>query len=317
MRLCVGAHGSADPQDYNRGPPAIKPIFAQGPSQTARVLVAAVVSLALMVADHRYQHLASLRSALSTLTYPLQLLAEAPVTLVRWAEDSFATRQTLRTENERLHQENLVLQGRLQKLSALEAENTRLRGLLESSFKVGDRLLVAELVAVDMDPYKQQVLINRGSTSGVYEGQPVLDADAVMGQVSQVSAFTSTVVLITDASHALPVQVNRNGLRTIAVGTGRVDSLELPHLPNNADIQVGDLLVTSGLGGRFPPGYPVAQVSSVDHQPGQPFAEVLATPTAHLDRTREVLLVWTLETAPKPQAATPAPSTPALPAKDH
>jgi len=269
-----------------------------------------------MVADHRYEALANLRSVLSTITYPLQLLAEAPVTLFRWAESNLAGRETLRAENARLHQENLLLQGRLQKLAALESENTRLRGLLESSFKVGDRLLVAELMAVDLDPYKQQVLINRGSTSGVYEGQPVLDADAVMGQVSQVSPFTSTVVLITDASHALPVQVNRNGLRTIAVGTGRVNALELPHLPNNADIELGDLLVTSGLGGRFPPGYPVAQVTSVDHQPGRPFAEVLATPTAHLDRTREVLLVWTLDRAPKPEGTGQAPSGAAEPAKE-
>jgi rod shape-determining protein MreC len=257
--------------------------------------VAAVVSLALMVADHRYDHMETVRSALSVVTYPLHLLAESPVTLTRWVDETFSTRRELYRDNQRLHEQNLKLQGRLQKLAALESENMRLRSLLESSFKVGDRVLVAELLAVDLDPYKQHVLINRGSTSGVYEGQPVLDADAVMGQVTHVSPFTSTVVLITDTSHALPVQVNRNGLRTIAVGTGRVNALELPHLPNNADIREDDLLVTSGLGGRFPPGYPVARVVSVEREPGRPFAQVLATPSAHLDRTREALLVWTLE----------------------
>ncbi|MGD8309155.1 MAG: rod shape-determining protein MreC [Chromatiales bacterium] len=270
-------------------------MFAQGPSQAARVVVAAVVSLALMVADHRYDHMETVRSALSVVTYPLHLLAESPVTLTRWVDETFSTRRELYRDNQRLHEQNLKLQGRLQKLAALESENMRLRSLLESSFKVGDRVLVAELLAVDLDPYKQHVLINRGSTSGVYEGQPVLDADAVMGQVTHVSPFTSTVVLITDTSHALPVQVNRNGLRTIAVGTGRVNALELPHLPNNADIREDDLLVTSGLGGRFPPGYPVARVVSVEREPGRPFAQVLATPSAHLDRTREALLVWTLE----------------------
>jgi rod shape-determining protein MreC len=248
-----------------------------------------------MVADHRYDHMETVRSALSVLTYPLHLLAESPVGLTRWVQDTVSTRQELRRENARLHEHNLKLQGRLQKLAALESENMRLRGLLESSFKVGDRVLVAELMAVDLDPYKQQVLINRGTSSGVYQGQPVLDADAVMGQVAHVNPFTSMVVLITDTSHALPVQVNRNGLRTIAVGTGRVNALELPHLPNNADIRAGDLLVTSGLGGRFPPGYPVARVTSVEREPGRPFARVLATPSAHLDRTREALLVWTLE----------------------
>ncbi|MGD2082006.1 MAG: rod shape-determining protein MreC, partial [Chromatiales bacterium] len=197
--------------------------------------MAAVVSLALMVADHRYDHMETVRSALSVVTYPLHLLAESPVTLTRWVDETFSTRRELYRDNQRLHEQNLKLQGRLQKLAALESENMRLRSLLESSFKVGDRVLVAELLAVDLDPYKQHVLINRGSTSGVYEGQPVLDADAVMGQVTHVSPFTSTVVLITDTSHALPVQVNRNGLRTIAVGTGRVNALELPHLPNNAD----------------------------------------------------------------------------------
>jgi rod shape-determining protein MreC len=259
------------------------------------VVVAAVVSLALMVADHRYDHLSSLRSALSFLTYPLQLLAESPVTLTHWVGRTLSSRKTLRSENRRLHRQNLALRGRLQKLTALEAENVRLRGLLESSFKVGDRVLVAELMAVDLDPYRQQVVVNRGSSSGVYRGQPVLDADAVMGQVTSVNPFTSTVVLITDPSHSLPVQLNRNGLRTIAIGTGRINTLELPHLPNNADVQVGDLLVTSGLGGRFPPGYPVAEVTSVKREPGQPFAQVRATPSAHLDRTREALLVWTLE----------------------
>jgi rod shape-determining protein MreC len=258
------------------------------------VVIAAVASLVLIVADHRAQHLDALRSTLSVFVYPLHYVANLPDTLRRAVEGSLAQEEALRQANQALHAENLLLKGRLQKLESLEAENMRLRDLLGSSFKLGDRVLIAELLSVDLDPYRQQVMINKGSTSGVFVGQPVLDADAVMGQVVRVNPLSATVLLITDASHALPVQVNRNGLRTIAAGTGIVNRLELPHLQNNADVQAGDLLVTSGLGGRFPPGYPVARVAEVRREPARPFATVIAEPTARLDRSREVLLVWTL-----------------------
>lgn len=178
----------------------------------------------------------------------------------------------------------------------------RLRDLLGSSFKIGDRVLIAELMSVDLDPYRQQVLVNKGASSGVFIGQPVLDANAVMGQVVHVNPLTATVLLITDASHGLPVQVNRNGLRTVAQGTGIVNRIELLYLPKNADVRVGDLLVTSGLGGHFPPGYPVARISEVRREPGKPFATVAAEPTARLDRSREVLLVWTLPPTLAPTA---------------
>lgn len=257
-----------------------------------------VVSIALMVVDHRQHHLEGIRATLAVVLSPLTFVVDLPATVSRWASESLASRSELQNRNRSLERENLLLQAKQQKMAALEAENMRLRNLLDSSFKIGDRVLIAELVAVDLDPYRQQVLINKGTSSGVYEGQPVLDANAVMGQVTHVNPLTATVLLITDARHALPVQVNRNGLRTVALGTGRINLLELPHLPNNADIRVGDLLITSGLGGRFPPGYPVAEVVSVEQEPGQPFAVVRARPLAHLDRTREALLVWTLDRAP-------------------
>ncbi len=253
------------------------------------------MSISLMVLDHRYNHLESLRSALSVLLYPVQYLASLPLLLSESASDALISRNELEAERERLHQENLQLRARLQKFEALEAENMRLRGLLDSSFKVGDRVLIAEIIAVEQDPFRQQVLINKGKNSGLFEGQPVLDANAVVGQISHITPFNASVLLITDAAHALPIQVNRNGLRTIALGTGLINRLELPHLPNNADIQVGDLLITSGLGGGFPPGYPVAEVIEVRREPGRPFASVIAQTTAHLDRIREVLLVWTLD----------------------
>lgn len=265
-------------------------------------MVATLLSISLMVLDHRFNTLEALRSSLSVVLYPIQYLANLPTQLSESAGDAFISRSELQEDRDRLHDENLELLARLQKFEALESENMRLRALLDSSFKVGDRVLIAELLAVEQDPFRQVVLINKGKSSGLYEGQPVLDANAVVGQVTHINPFTASVLLITDATHALPVQVNRNGLRTIALGTGLINQLELPHLPNNADVQVGDLLVTSGLGGRFPPGYPVAQVVSVTKEPGRPFASVIAETTAHLDRIREVLMVWTLSPE-RPQTA--------------
>jgi rod shape-determining protein MreC len=257
-------------------------------------VVAVVLSLTLLILDHRYHHLQQLRSALAFVTYPLHYLADLPFNASRWLSEATSTREQLQTDNHDLREENLRLRAELQKYEALQAENMRLRDLVDSSFKVGDRVLVAELSSVDLDPYKQQVIINKGAISGVFEGQPVLDAHAVMGQVISVTPLLSTVLLITDTSHALPVQVLRNGLRTIALGTGRIDELRLPYLPTNSDIREGDLLVTSGLGGKFPPGYPVATVTRIDRSPDAPFSTIIAEPSAHLDRSREVLLVWTV-----------------------
>ncbi|WJW75933.1 rod shape-determining protein MreC [Thiohalobacter sp. IOR34] len=257
-----------------------------------------LASVALMTLDHRQQHLESLRSALSVAVYPLQLVVDLPNSFGEWLHESFATRRHLAEENARLHTEHLVLKAELQKLSALQAENLRLRELLDSSFKVGERVLIAELLSVDLDPYRHEVVLNKGSRQGVFDGQPLVDANGIMGQVVHVGPFTATAMLITDPAHAIPVQVNRNGLRTIALGIGSIDRLSLPHIPNSADIQVGDLLVSSGLGGRFPHGYPVGVVSKVQLDPGQAFARVVARPLAELDRSREVLLVWPARRAP-------------------
>lgn len=248
-----------------------------------------------MVIDHRFSQLQQLRSALAFVTYPLHFLADLPVTASLWLQEVTATRSHLLEDNSTLRAENLKLRAELQKFATLQAENVRLRNLLDASYKVGDRVLIAELSAVDLDPYKQQVVINKGKASGVYEGQAVLDADAVMGQVIQVTPLSSTVLLITDPSHSIPVQVLRSGLRTIAVGSGRINELNLPYLPTNSDIQLGDQLVTSGLGGKFPPGYPVAKVTRINRSPDNAFAEIVAEPTAHLDRSREVLLVWSVQ----------------------
>lgn len=255
-------------------------------------MILTVASLAIMFLDHRQHHLENIRAGLTVVLSPLQYLADLPASAVRWGAESLAVRQSLLQENRALKTEHLQYQLRLQKMAALEAENERLRQLLQSSAALSEKVLIGELLAIDMDPFTRQVTINKGSRDGVYEGQPLFDAFGVMGQLVHVSPLSCVAILITDASHAIPVQVNRNGLRAIAMGIGESDRLEVPHLPTNADIQVGDLLVTSGLGGHFPPGYPVARVLSVERDPTRPYAEVIAEPTARLERSREVLIVW-------------------------
>ena len=249
-----------------------------------------------MVMDHKYKNLESLRASLSVIVYPLQMSIELPGAMSDWFSESLATRRKLQEENDSLRTQQLMQKVQMQKLASLEAENIRLRELLDSSFEVGEKVLIAELMSVNLDPYKHQIVINRGELHDIYPGQPLLDAKGVMGQIVHAGPYTSTAVLITDTSHAIPVQVNRTGLRTIALGSGTINRLELPYIPNNADIVPGDLLITSGLGGRFPPGYPVATVNAVQHDPGLTFSKVLATPQAELNRSREVLLVWPGET---------------------
>lgn len=270
------------------------------------MFLAALTALGLIVADHRYQHLGALRATLAVMVYPLQVLADLPVRVARNAQGRLADERMLRDQNEALRRDNLVLNARLQQLVALESENMRLRDLLGSSFRIGERVLIAEILAVDLDPGRRQVVVNKGSRSGVFVGQPVLDANAVMGQVVRTNPLSSTVLLITDSEHALPVEVNRNGLRSIARGTGVGQDLELLYIPKNADVRLGDLLVTSGMGGRFPRGYPVARVTGVRHDPDDPFTVVTAEPTARLDRSREVLLVWTLSPESPTESSTEA-----------
>lgn len=249
-----------------------------------------------MVMDHKYKSIESVRDALSLLVYPIQLSVELPGLVTEWFNESLATRRKLQEEIDSLHTQQFMQKAQMQKFAALQAENIRLRELLDSSFEVGEKVLIAELMSVNLDPYKHQVVINKGELHDIYPGQPLVDADGVMGQIVHAGLYSSTAMLITDTSHAIPVQVNRNGLRSIALGSGTINRLELPYIPNSADILPGDLLISSGLGGRFPPGYPVATVTAVQHDPGNAFAAVVATPLAHLNRSREVLLIWPSQT---------------------
>ncbi|MEM7408108.1 MAG: rod shape-determining protein MreC [Pseudomonadota bacterium] len=271
---------------------APRPLFFRGPSVTVRLCVAVVACIVLMTADHRYKHLADIRSVLATVVYPVQKAAHMPVEFYAWAQESLASRQALLEVNAELRRKELLFASRLEKFAELEAENRRLRQLLDSSTKVADRVLIAELLSVDMDPFSRRILLDKGANDGVQEGQSLIDANGIMGQIVHTGAVTSQALLITDPSHALPAQINRTGLRCIAVGTGSSDVLELKHIPLNEDVRVGDLVVTSGLGGRFQRGYPVGRVISVERDSAQSFATVRVKPAAALERNREVLLVW-------------------------
>ena len=200
-------------------------------------------------------------------------------------------RRTILAENARLREERLRIRTRLEKLDALEAENRRLRNLLGSSERVTERVLVAELISVDMDPFSRRIVLNKGAQDGVSPGQALIGTNGVMGQIIHVGPFTSNALLITDPSHALPVQIHRNGLRAVALGTGPLNLLKLSYIPNNADVRINDRIVTSGLGSRFLSGYPVGKVVEIRRDQGQSFAEVYVEPSAMLERTREVLLV--------------------------
>ncbi len=250
-----------------------------------------------MVVDARFDALKPLRSHLGLVLTPLYYVADLPVRAWDAAYLQLTSRADLISENERLRAEALLAKRKLQKLAALTEQNVRLRELLNSSELLDERVLVAELIGVDPNAFSQRILIDKGERDGVFLGQPVLDATGLMGQVVEVMPFTSRVLLITNVSHSLPVQVNRNGLRAIASGTGNSDWLELRHVSDTADIRVDDIVVSSGLGQRFPAGYPVGRVTHVNQDSSQPFAEVRVEPTAQLNRSRYLLLVFSPESA--------------------
>lgn len=267
-------------------------LFTRGSSATFRMVLFVIASIALMTIDHRWQSLEMVRSTLSTVIYPLQYTVDLPIRLYYWSDEVLSTKQTLLDKNREFEARHLENRVQLQKLDIIEKENARLRSLLSATPKITERLLISEIINVDVDPYRQLILLNKGSNSDVSQGQPIIDAQGIMGQVIHVGAISSTAILITDASHAIPVQIDRTGLRANAFGTGKINQLTLQHLTQNVDIEVGDMLITSGLGGVFPPNYPVATVTKVERTAGEPFATIEAMPLAQLDKSREVLLVW-------------------------
>lgn len=273
---------------------AIKPLFSKGPSPIARLLVLSVLSLTVAGIFIYTDWFASLKNQATDVAAPFYWVSDIPAKVEDWADNRVMSRSRLQQENESLRTELLIHKRKLQQMASLAAENVRLRQLLNSAEMIEDRVIIAELIGVSPDPLIHKVIVNRGSNHGVYIGQPLLDANGLMGQVVQVGALSSQVLLITDTTHALPVQVNRTGVRLIAEGLGRLDELALRYVPNTTDIEVGDLLVSSGLGQRFPAGYPVAEVVEVQRDTGKAFATVMAKPKAELNRSRHVLLVFDL-----------------------
>lgn len=281
--------------------------FRRGPSTLIKLALLLIITLTLLVVDHRFRAADPVRAGLATVVAPLQYIVTLPAELLGLSGETFRSHTELLEENRQLKKERMLLEARLQKLWALKTENDRLRSLLNASRQVEEQVLIAEIIGVDLDPFRQQVVINKGTPDGVFDGQAVLDAEGVIGQVVEASPLSANVMLVSDPSHAVPVRVARNGLRSVAFGTGKVDDLNLRYIPNSADIREGDTIVTSGLGGRFPSDYPVGRVTEVTIQPGRPFARVRARPLAELNRVQEVLLVQKGEKSGAEKPATESP----------
>lgn len=270
----------------------MNPIFNHGPSPQNRLIVVLLLSGVLIFFDHSMGSFDTVRGYLQSLVSPLQYLANTPKQLMGWLSENITTRQRLMQENADYKKQQVALRAQLLELNIVKQENERLRSLLASPVQSDIKRMVTEIISVDSDPFSHQIVINRGANDKVYEGQPVIDDNGVVGQVLHVGTTSSRVLLLTDLTHAIPVRVKRNGIRLVAAGTGRIDRLVLNHVPHSADIKVGDILVSSGLGGTFPEGYPVAKVLTVAQDESRPFARVLTEPVANLDRIRYLLLLW-------------------------
>lgn len=264
----------------------------RGPSFGFRFFCYAVISVVLMFYDQRGGWLETARYGLQAAIYPLQLAVNSPSAAWRWLEESFATREALQKEVDTLRDQLREQQLITLTQAALAQENATLRGLNEAMPDVIEKRLVGEVVSAETSTLRQRLLVNRGAQQGVFKSQPVVTGDGVLGQVYRLGPFSTEVILITDAEHALPVQVLRSGVRTIALGTGRSTALELPYVPQNYDVKEGDLLVTSGLGRVFPYGLPVARVTRVERDQSEPLARIFAAPLAKIDADREVLFIW-------------------------
>ncbi|MGB0955254.1 MAG: rod shape-determining protein MreC [Panacagrimonas sp.] len=268
---------------------------AQGLGLGLKALVFLMVCGSLMAADTQDDRLDTARGWIQQATQPLVWVAQLPTRFDALLEH-LAWRESLLRENRELRRKQMLLEAQLNKLNALEAENRRVRGLLNAVPALRDRVMLSEILSTNQDPYRQQLSLDKGRRHEVHRGQAVVDAHGLLGQVIDVNPETATALLISDPDHGVPVQLSRTGLQAIALGQGRHRALRIPHLPGNADIKKGDLFVTSGLGGRFPNGYPVATVAGIRRTPTGHFIEAIAQPTAKLGHGRQVLLVWSAQT---------------------
>ena len=246
----------------------------------------------LMIADVHYQSLGEVRRGLSLLVSPLQYGVDYPVRVIGWVRSLMSSKKSLIDENMQLRYQQIMLEAQLQKLMMIRRENSQLKELLSATSSASMHVMAAQILAVDTGSSRQSLVLNKGTRDGVFNGQPVLDAKGVMGQIIDVGLMTSTVLLISDAKCAVPVRNERTGERAILVGTNSMTRLSLINLPGTSSIAKGDLLVTSGLGRRYPEGYPVGRVDEVKHLPGDDFITVRVSPIALLNRNRLVLLIW-------------------------
>ncbi len=270
----------------------MNPIFKHGPSPQHRLVLVLFCSALLIFFDHKMNSFESARGFLQSMVSPLQYLATAPKQMMNWASENIVTRRQLIADNEQYKVNELIFHEQALQLDIVQRENDRLRELLASPLRTEAKKMVAEILAVDSDPYTHQVVINRGANDGVFEGQAVIDDQGIVGQILHVGTISSRVLLITDVTHAVPVRISRNGVRLIASGVGVIDRLTHNYVPHSTDIRSGDLLVTSGLGSKFPEGYPVATVTSVIQDESRAFSQIQSEPVAKIDRLRYVLLLW-------------------------
>ena len=277
------------PSSIDRKSPSL---FADDGFSSARLMAYCLAAVLLMALDQRGLYNQKVRESLSTLASPVQMLVNLPSEVIDSISHLLADQRDLQITNKVLENRLQAQQAQLSQLTALAGENQRLRSLLGARSGLRVETMAAELLAVDLDPYSHRVIIDRGTNDDIKAGMVVLDSGGVMGQVDLASPETAEIILISDPDHALPVQVARTGMRSIAFGTGDTSVLMLPNVSINADIKQGDLLQTSGMGRHFPAGYSVARVMSVERSPGRPFARVWARPLAQLDRAREVLILF-------------------------
>lgn len=245
-----------------------------------------------MIADVRYQSFTSVRYSLSLLTSPLQYSIDYPIRLMEWMRGLMGSKKMLLDENQQLHAKQLILESKMQKFTTLQHENAQLKTILSMTQASEQPVLVAQVLMVEVNPSRQSLVLNKGTRDSVFYGQPVLDANGVIGQIIDVGLMTSTVLLISDSKSAVPVRNERTGEHAILIGTNNSEQLSLIHLPSTSSITKGDILVTSGFGRRYPEGYPVGRVEDVKHIPGDDFITVRASPIARLNRNRLVVLIW-------------------------
>ena len=277
-------------------------MFSNGPSLPNRLALGLFLSIALILFDHKLDGFGTTRVYLNSLVSPLQYLANLPGQLLNASASRFVSHERLFDDNAKLTHDAMVMNGQLQRLTFLQQENDRLRSLLNSPVQDNTSKIVAELMAVDNNPYSHQIVINKGAINGVYEGQPVLDDKGIVGQIMQVSSTNSRVLLIADVTHAIPVRVARNNVRLIVSGSGSLDELLIQHVAHSSDLKIGDILLSSGLGNIFPEGYPVATITSIIRDESRPFSQVRAKPIAQLDRLKYLLLLWSERTSENKQA---------------